>query len=131
MNATIEELSSIHDIGSIIAKCIVEYFNDEHNVEIIDQLKEEGINTIYLGNNIEEDENFLNKTFVVTGSLVKFTRDEAKEQIEQKGGKTSSSVSKKTSVVVVGANPGSKYDKAKELGIEIWDEEKFLEKLNK
>lgn len=131
MNTTIEELSSIHDIGETIAKCIIEYFNDAHNRVIIDQLKKEGINTIYFGNAIEEDEDFVDKTFVVTGTLFKFTRDEAKEKIEQKGGKTSNSVSKKTSVVVVGENPGSKYDKAKELGIEIWDEEKFTEKLNK
>lgn len=131
MNATVEKLSSIHDIGEIIAKCIVEYFNDKDNIDIINQLKTEGINTIYFGNVIKEDEDFVNKTFVVTGTLLKFTRDEAKEQIEQKGGKTSGSVSKKTSIVVVGENPGSKYDKAKELGIEIWDEEKFIEKLNK
>ena len=84
----------------------------------------------YLGENIEEDENFLNKTFVITGTLTSMSRDEAKNKIELLGGKTSSSVSKKTSVVIVGDNPGSKYDKAKELNIEIWNEDKFKEMLN-
>ena len=69
------------------------------------------------------------KTFVLTGSLELFTRDEAKDIIESLGGKTVDSVSKKTSVVIVGANPGSKYTKAKELDIPIWSEEEFKEKL--
>ena len=129
--ATIEELSSIYDIGEIIATSIAQYFSDEHNIKIINELKEIGLNTTYLGNDITEDEDFTNKTFVVTGTLTNFSRDEAKDQIEQKGGKTSNSVSKKTSVVIVGENPGSKYEKAKDLSIEIWDEKKFLEKLNK
>ena len=68
--------------------------------------------------------------FVLTGSLEIFTRDEAKEKIESLGGKTVDSVSKKTSVVIVGANPGSKYTKARDLGIEIWTEEEFKDKLN-
>lgn len=131
MKATIEQLSSIYDIGEVIAKSIVDYFSDEQNEKMIDLLIQEGINTNYLGVESQDDEEFFNKTFVVTGTLSNFTRDEAKEQIEQRGGKTSSSVSKKTSVVVVGENPGSKYDKATKLGIEIWDEDKFQEKLNK
>ena len=85
----------------------------------------------YTGPKVEVDEDFNNKTFVLTGSLTLFTREEAEEKIEQLGGKTSSSVSKKTSVVIVGANPGSKYTKALELGIEIWTEEEFRDKLNK
>ena len=83
----------------------------------------------YLGKKIEKNDNFFSKTFVLTGSLELFTRDEAKDIIESLGGKTVDSVSKKTSVVIVGANPGSKYTKAKELGIEIWSEEEFKEKL--
>ena len=78
---------------------------------------------------IEENVEFAGKTFVLTGSLTIFTRDEAEELIENLGGKTSSSVSKKTSVVIVGENAGSKYDKAKELGITIWTEQEFSEKL--
>ena len=78
---------------------------------------------------VEENDEFKDKTFVLTGSLTFFTREKAEEQIESLGGKTSSSVSKKTTAVIVGENPGSKYDKAKELGIPIWTEEEFKEKL--
>ena len=83
----------------------------------------------YLGQKTEEREEFTGKSFVLTGSLQIYTRDEAKEKIESLGGKTVESVSKKTSVVIVGANPGSKYRKAQDLGIEIWTEEEFREKL--
>ena len=83
----------------------------------------------YTGEKVEEQEEFSGKTFVLTGSLELFTRDEAEEKIELLGGKTSGSVSKKTSVVIVGANPGSKYNKALDLGITIWTEEEFKEKL--
>ena len=78
---------------------------------------------------IIENEEFAGKSFVLTGSLTIFTRDEAKEKIESLGGKTVDSVSKKTSVVIVGEKPGSKYDKALQLGIPIWTEEEFKEKL--
>ena len=79
---------------------------------------------------VEENENFAGKSFVLTGSLTIFTREEAQEKIESLGGKTVNSVSKKTSVVIVGENPGSKYQKAKELGIEIWTEEEFKSKID-
>lgn len=131
MNATFEELSSIYDIGEIIAKSIANYFSDDYNKDIINKLKLEGLNMTYLGEEVEEDEDFLNKTFVVTGTLTSLSRDEAHREIETRGGKTSSSVSKKTSVVIVGENPGSKYDKALSLGIPIWREEEFLNKLKK
>ena len=83
----------------------------------------------YLGQKIEINEKFANKSFVLTGSLQIFTREEAKEKIESFGGKTTDSVSKKTSVVIVGENPGSKYKKAQDLGIEIWTEEEFKENI--
>lgn len=129
-NATAEELVSIPDIGEIIAKSVINYFSNTHHKAIVDELKDLGINMTYLGQKIEENETFSGKTFVLTGSLQIFTRDEAKEKIESLGGKTVDSVSKKTSVVIVGANPGSKYRKAQDLGIEIWTEEEFKEKLN-
>ncbi len=130
INATEEELTVIPDIGAIIAKSVKEFFTDFHNSELIDKLKEIGVNTKYLGEKLEIKEEFLGKTFVLTGSLELFTRDEAEEKIEQFGGKTSSSVSKKTSAVIVGKNPGSKYEKAQKLGIPIWTEEEFKEKLS-
>ena len=129
MNTSIEELTKIPDIGEIIAKSVTDYFNDSSNRGIVEELKELGLNMNYLGQKIEENELFTGKTFVLTGSLTIYTRDEAKEKIESLGGKTVDSVSKKTSVVIVGDAPGSKYRKAQELGVEIWTEEQFKEKL--
>lgn len=128
--ATFEELTNIPDIGDIIAKSIIEYFNKEENKETLQELRNLGINMAYTGEKVKESEEFNNKTFVLTGSLEIFTRDEAEEKIELLGGKTSGSVSKKTSVVIVGTNPGSKYRKAQELGIPIWTEQEFKEKLD-
>lgn len=129
-NATFEELTNIPDIGDIIAKSIIEYFNKEENKETLQELRNLGINMTYTGEKVKESEEFNNKTFVLTGSLEIFTREEAEEKIELLGGKTSGSVSKKTSVVIVGVNPGSKYRKAQELGIPIWTEQEFKEKLD-
>ena len=129
--APLEELTIIPDIGDIIAKSIVEFFNNEDNKIIINKLKELNINMEYINNsNILEKDEFKGKTFVLTGTLISITRDRASELIENLGGKVSSSVSSKTSVVVVGDNPGSKYDKARSLGITIWQEEEFLDKVN-
>ena len=128
--ATIEDLVKIPDIGEIIAKSVVTYFATEENIDELERLKKQGINMTYLGKAQQENSNFKDKSFVLTGSLEKYSRDEAKEIIESFGGKTVDSVSKKTSIVIVGENPGSKYDKAKQLGIEIWTENDFLEKID-
>ena len=118
------------DIGDIIAKSIINYFSNEDNKNIITKLKQLGVNTTYINNSgYEEKDEFKGKTFVLTGSLVNITRDKASEIIESLGGKVSSSVSSKTSVVVVGDSPGSKYDKALALGIPIWQEDEFLDKI--
>ena len=131
MEATVDELNNIKDIGPVIASSIVDYFKDDKNIEIINKLKNYGVNTDYYddSNNTIND-NFLDKTFVLTGTLNNITRDKASKLIEDAGGKTTSSVTKKTNVVIVGDNPGSKYTKALSLGIDIWDEEKFLELIN-
>lgn len=123
MNATFEELNQIPDIGEIIAKSIIDFFQNEKNRDIIEELKELKVGMEYTGPKVVINENFNGKTFVITGTLTKYTRDEVEEKIENLGGKTSSSVSKKTSAVIVGENPGSKYTKAVELGIPIWNEE--------
>jgi DNA ligase (NAD+) len=123
MNATFEELNQIPDIGEIIAKSIIDFFQNEKNRDIIEELKELKVGMEYTGPKVVINENFNDKTFVITGTLTKYTRDEVEEKIENLGGKTSSSVSKKTSAVIVGENPGSKYTKAMELGIPIWNEE--------
>ena len=129
MNQTEEDLTKIPDIGAIIAKSVTSYFNDEHHKAVVEELIELGLNTTYLGPAVIEDESFSGKSFVLTGSLTIYTREEAKAKIESLGGKTVDSVSKKTSVVIVGEKPGSKYDKALKLGIPIWTEEEFKEKL--
>ena len=127
--ATYEELSEINDIGDIIAKSIVEYFQNEEYIEIIRKLKEHSINMEYVNNNYQESAEFSGKTFVLTGTLTNITREEASTIIENFGGKVSGSVSSKTGVVIVGENPGSKYTKAVSLGITIWQEEEFLDKI--
>lgn len=124
-NASFEELNSIPDIGEIIAKSIIDYFSEDKNQEMIEELKELNLNMTYTGPKVEVNENFYNKTFVITGTLTKYTRDEVEEKIELLGGKTSSSVSGKTTAVIVGENPGSKYDKALKLNIPVWNEEEL------
>ena len=99
-------------------------------MKIIDTLKEIGVNMEYLGNEISEDERFLNKKFVLTGTISTMSRDQLKEIIISRGGNVTSSVSEKTDVVIVGTSPGSKYDKALELGIEVWNEEDLMNILN-
>lgn len=125
-NASFDELCSIKDVGDIIAKSIIDYFNSNENLEMIDELTNIGMNMEYLGGASSFNENITGKTFVLTGTLDEMGRDEAKNIIESLGGNTSGSVSKKTDVVIAGHDAGSKYSKAIELGITIWDEEKFL-----
>ena len=126
MNTNIDELSNIPDVGDIIAKSITDYFSNEKNIELINKLKENNVNMIYIGKEKNINELFLDKTFVLTGTLEKMSRNEAKDLIESLGGKNTSSVSKKTDVVIVGSSPGSKYDDAVKLGITIWNEEEFI-----
>ncbi|MCH5166707.1 MAG: NAD-dependent DNA ligase LigA [Erysipelotrichales bacterium] len=126
---TYDRLNSIYDVGEVIAQSVVDYFKDENNLKLIDELKELGLNMTYLGKEVSEETIFTGKTFVLTGTLDSITRDDAKEKIESLGGNCSGSVSKKTNVVIAGHDAGSKLSKALELGIEIWDEEKFLEML--
>ena len=114
-----------------VSKSVTDFFSEERNKELINDLKKYGVNTIYLKNINEEETEFSNKTFVLTGSLNRFTRDAAKEKIESLGGNVSTSVSKKTSVVIAGEEAGSKLKKAEELGLEIWDESKFINILSK
>jgi DNA ligase (NAD+) len=129
MVATYDELKDIQDIGDVIANSVVEYFKDEDNIKMINELKMLGLNMEYKGEEISEETFFTGKTFVLTGGLNDYSRDEAKRIIENLGGNCSGSVSKKTDVVIAGVDPGSKYTKAVELGIEIWDEDKFKEML--
>ncbi len=126
-NASVETLANIEGIGEKIAQSIYYYFHNEENLKMLEGFASIGFN---FENNIQNKTTELaGKTFVLTGTLTSMTRDEAGEKIKQKGGKTSSSVSKNTSFVIAGANPGSKLDKAEKLGVIILNEEEFLNML--
>ena len=126
MNASIEELSVQNDVGEITAKSIYEFFREEQSIDLINKLKLAGVNM----ESLEEentDNRFEGKTFVLTGALSKYSRDEASDIIEKLGGKTSGSVSKKTSYVLAGEDAGSKLTKAQNLGVTVITEEEFEE----
>ena len=129
INASYEDLINIKDIGNSIANSLYDYFRKEENIELINKLKALGLNMNYFGKEVIESDLFNGKTFVLTGTLSKYSRDEAKEKIELYGGKVTSSVTSKTDVVIVGDAPGSKYDKAKSLNITIWNEEEFVKNI--
>lgn len=123
---TEEELTSIDEIGDTMAKSVVDYFSEPQNLDFIEKLRSAGVNFEEI---VEENDDlrFNNMTFVLTGTLESFTRSEASEIIEKFGGKASSSVSKKTTYVLAGAEAGSKLDKANALGVKVISEEEFKE----
>lgn len=128
------DLLNIEEIGDKMAEAILVYFANEGTKILIEELRRAGVNFTYTGKKASSEnanEAFFGKTFVVTGKLESYGREEAKEAIESLGGKVAGSVSKKTHVVVVGEDAGSKLKKAEDLGIEIWDEAKFLEKIGR
>ena len=127
MEADFDDLTQIKDIGDILAQNIINFFQNPKNIELIETLKDLGINMKYLGAPTKENENFTDKKFVITGTISFMSRDEIKTLIESYGGKCIDSVSKRVDVVIVGDAPGSKYTKAQELGIPIWNEDKFKE----
>ncbi len=124
-NANVEELKLIPDIGEILAQNICNFFDEPANRMVIRELQDLGVNTEYLGEKVIEHEIFSNKKFVLTGTLSFIKRDDLKRIIEKYNGMVSGSVSAKTDVVIAGEDPGSKYTKAQELNIEIWNEEKI------
>lgn len=125
IKADFDELKSINDIGDVIAKSIVDYFNDEKNINLINRLKDLNLNMRYLGEEVNtSNENINGKTFVITGTLSR-PRDEIKEEIEGLGGNVTGSVTKKTDYVIVGEKAGSKLTKANELGIKVLTEEEY------
>lgn len=124
-NASIEELAAINGIGEKMGKDIYEFFHDEKNIKMLEEFNALGV--VPPPVELPKSELFKGKTLVITGTLTGMTRDEANELIKKYGGKAASSVSKNTSFVVAGLNPGSKYDKAQKLGVIILTEEEFLE----
>lgn len=129
---TEEELQQIPDLGPVSAKSIFNYFHNEESINLIDELKELGLNFNYLGLvNVDANSPFFGKTIVLTGTLTKYGRKEATELLENLGAKVAGSVSKKTDIVIFGAEAGSKLDNAHKLGIRTMDEEEFEELLQK
>lgn len=130
-----ESIIALDTIGDIIADSVVTYFSNEEVHELMNELKQAGVNFEYKGlrsTQLQEVESpFKEKTVVLTGKLTRLTREEAKETIENLGGKVTGSVSKKTDIVVAGEDAGSKLTKAQELGIEVWTEDQMAEALAK
>ena len=127
MSATEEELTDVQDVGAVTARSIADWFAQPQSQHVVQRLREAGVN--FESKRTVTDTRFAGMTFVLTGALSKFTREEATEKIELFGGRASGSVSKKTTYVVVGENAGSKERKARELGIPILSEDDFLEML--
>ena len=125
-SASVEELQNVNEVGPRIAESIAEFFSNPANRKLVERLREARLT--FKGKKKERGTKLAGKTFVLTGTLAKFTRDEAKKMIEDAGGKVAGSVSKKTDYVVAGTDAGSKLDKAKELGVAVIDE-KEMEKL--
>jgi DNA ligase (NAD+) len=126
--ASVEELQNVNEVGPRIAESIVEFFGIAANRKLVERLREAGLTLT--GKKKERGTKLAGKTFVLTGTLAHFTRDEAKKMIEDAGGKVTGSVSKKTDYVVAGADAGSKLDKAKELGVSVIDEKELGKLLN-
>ena len=124
---TFEELTSIPDVGPVLAKSIVDYFSNENNLVLISKLEEVGVNTKYLkDDSIDSSSIFYNKKVVLTGTLTSYGRKEASDILESMGAKVQGSVSKVTDIVIAGAEAGSKLEKAQKFGVKIMNEEEFL-----
>ena len=123
MNASAEQLEEVNEVGPRIAESIVEFFGDEHNRKLVSDLRKAGLT--FAGQKKEKGTKLAGKTFVLTGTLERHTRDEAKKMIEDAGGRVSGSVSKKTDYVVAGSDAGSKLDKARELGVSVIGEDEL------
>lgn len=125
-----EDFLQLKGIGDVVAESLVEWFTDEKNIDVLRELENAEVQIILPVEKEKSELSLFGKTFVLTGELSSFTRDEAKAMIKQRGGSVSSSVSSKTSYVVVGENPGSKYEKAKSLGVNILTEKDFSKLIN-
>ena len=129
INASEEEISSIREIGPSISKSVKNFFSNPNNLHIIERLKKQGLQFSGVSK-VKENTLFSGKTFVLTGTLSGFSREEAGEKIVNLGGKVTSSVSNNTDFVLVGENPGSKINKAEKLGIKTINEKEFIKLLN-
>lgn len=130
-NLEMMELLSLNDVGPVMAESIYNYFHNETNIKMLDELKNNGVNFKYLGPQINMNSPFANKTIVLTGTLTKYGRKEATVLLENLGAKVTSAVSKATDIVIAGAEAGSKLDKAQKLGIKVMNEEEFIALIEK
>jgi len=130
MKASIDDFLEINDVGPVVAQSLHQFFQEDDNKVIINNIIEFGVKWDDQAQNVTNDQKLNQQTFVITGTLENFSRDEIKELIENNGGKVSGSVSKKTSYVIIGDSPGSKADKAAELGVKIINEKQLMELLN-
>ena len=125
--ASEEELVEIPDVGPVLSKSLVAWFGDEKNVQLVNELKEKGLNFKYLGSTSKAANSYFSgKTVVLTGTLASMGRKEATTLLEDVGAKVTGSVSKATDCVIAGTEAGSKLDKAQALGIQVLNEEEFL-----
>jgi DNA ligase (NAD+) len=132
LNASQEQLQQVPDVGPVVAQSIVNFFAEEHNREVIAALRQRGVSwPEHTNSPAASSGTLVGKTFVLTGTLPTMSRDEARERIQASGGRVSSSVSKKTDFLVAGSEPGSKYDRALELGIQVLDEAQLLQLLQR
>jgi DNA ligase (NAD+) len=129
-DASLEEIETVHGIGPVIAQSVREFFRDPHATKVIERLREHGVRTDEPQKTVASNA-FRGLTVVITGTLPGLSRSEAKERIQAAGGKVTDSVSKATSVLVAGAEAGSKLEKAKAIGIEIIDEAELLRRLGR
>lgn len=125
IDASEADIEDVYEIGPSIAKSVKKFFSTSDNIDVVERLMESGLNT-KIEKTTESSDKLKGFTFVLTGTMEKYTRDEAKEKIQMMGGKITGSVSKKTDYLVAGENPGSKLDKAEKLGVKILSEEDFL-----
>lgn len=128
-NASVEELDDIHEIGLSVAESVYHWFRDPKHIDLVDRLRASGVVMESASSGVAADERFAGKTFVLTGKLEEYTRDQAAKLIEDRGGRVSSSVSKKTDYVVAGEDAGSKLTKAKGLGVTVLTESEFASML--
>ena len=131
MAANAETLQQVPDVGPVVAASIETFFRQKHNLDVIAKLQKKGVHWMDVKPARETAQPLAGQTFVLTGTLDHMTRDEAKAKLQALGAKVSGSVSKKTSHVVAGADPGSKYNKAEQLAVDILDEQAFLALLDK
>jgi len=125
MDAGFDDIQAVKEVGPSIAESIVDFFSEKQNREVIEKLRKAGLNFGARGKDIKKKAGFEGKTFVLTGKLEGYTREEAGEIIEEFGGRVTSSVSRSTDMILAGQDAGSKLEKARNLGIKVIDEEKF------